>query len=148
MKNKTWVITVLSIAAFAVGCEKQQSTEEQMNKVKTETKQAAQDMKDYTFAQKAEFVKAMQVQLDALNKDLDQLSAKIDSSSDTVKAEAKPNLQALRDQAAKLNKQLDEAKNATESTWDSVKAGFSKGYEATKDGFNKARQWVSDKIAP
>ena len=148
MKNKTWVITVLSIAAFAVGCEKQQTTSQQMETVKTETKQAAQDMKDYTFAQKAEFVKTMQGQLDALNKDLDQLSAKIDSSSDAVKAEAKPKLQALRDQAAQLNKQLDDAKNATESTWDSVKAGFTKAYEATKDGFNQARQWVSDKIAP
>jgi chromosome segregation ATPase len=148
MKNKTWVITVLSIAAFAVGCDKQQTTSQQLETVKTETKQAAQDMKDYTFAQKAEFVAAMQSQLDALNKDIDQLSAKIDSSSDAVKAEAKPKLQALRDQAAQLNKQLDDAKNATESTWDSVKAGCSKAYDATKDGFNQARQWVSDKIAP
>ena len=148
MKNKTLVITFLSIAAFAVGCDKQQTTSQQIENVKTETKQAAQDMKDYTFAQKAEFVKTMQGQLDALNKDLDQLAAKIESSSDAVKAEAKPKLQALRDQAAKLNTQLDEAKNATESTWDSVKSGFQKAYEATKDGFNQARQWVSDKIAP
>jgi len=148
MKNKTLVITVLSIAAFAAGCDKQQTPTEQIEKVQTETKAAAADMKDYTFAQKDEFVKAMQVQLDALNKDLDQLSAKIDSSSDAVKAEAKPKLQALRDQTAQLNKQLDEAKNATESTWDNVKTGFSKAYDATKDGFNEARQWVSDKIAP
>jgi chromosome segregation ATPase len=148
MKNKTFVITLLSIAAFAVGCNKQQTTSQQMETVKTETKQAAQDMKDYTFAQKAEFVAAMQVQLDALNKDLDELSAKIDSSSDAVKAEAKPKLQALRDQTAQLNKQLEEARNATESTWDSVKAGFNKAYASTKDGFNQARQWVSDKIAP
>jgi len=148
MKNKTWVITLLSIAVVAVGCDKRQTTSQQIDKVKTETKQAAQDMKDYTFAQKAEFVAAMQVQLDALNKDLDQLAAKIDSSSDAIKAEAKPKLQALRDQAAQLNKQLDDAKNATESTWDSVKTGCSKAYEATKDGFNQARQWVSDKIAP
>ena len=148
MKNKTWVITVLSIAALAVGCEKQQTASEQIETVKTETKQAAQDMKDFTFAQKAEFVKAMQVQLDALNKDLDQLSTKIDSSSDAVKAEAKPKLQALRDQAAQLNKQLADAKNATDSTWNSVKAGCQKAYDATKDGINSARQWVSDKIAP
>jgi len=148
MKNKTWIITVLSIAAFAVGCDKQQTTSQQIDKVQTETKQAAQDMKDYTFAQKDEFVKAMQVQLDALNKDLEQLSARIDSSSDAVKAEAKPKLQALRDQAAQLNKQLDDARNATESTWDSVKAGCQKAYDATKDGFNTARQWLSDKIAP
>jgi ElaB/YqjD/DUF883 family membrane-anchored ribosome-binding protein len=148
MKNKTLIITFLSIAAFAVGCEKEQTTTQQIEKVKTETKQAAQDMKDYTFAQKDEFVKTMRVQLDALNKDLDQLAAKIDSSSDAVKAEAKPKLQALRDQAAQLNKQLDDARNATESTWDSVKSGFQKAYDATKDGFNQARQWVSDKIAP
>jgi chromosome segregation ATPase len=148
MKNKTLIITLLSIAAVAVGCNKEQSTSQQMDKVQTETKAAAQDMKDFTFAQKAEFVKTMQAQLDALNKDLDQLSAKIDSSSDAVKAEAKPKLQALRDQTAKLNTQLDDAKNATESTWDSVKNGFTKAYEATKDGFNQSRQWVSDKIAP
>jgi chromosome segregation ATPase len=148
MKNKTLVITCLSIAAFAVGCNKEQPVSQQMDKVQTETKQAAQDMKDYTFAQKAEFVKTMQGQLDALNKDLDQLSAKIESSSDAVKAEAKPKLDALRDQVAQLNKQLADAQNATESTWDSVKAGFQKAYEATKDGFQQTRQWVSDKIAP
>jgi predicted nucleic acid-binding Zn-ribbon protein len=148
MKNKTLAVTVLAVAALAVGCNKQQTATQQIDKVQTETKTAAQDMKDYTYAQKDEFVKAMQVQLDALNKDLDQLSAKIDSSSDAVKAGAKPKLQALRDQTAQLNKQLDDAKNATESTWDSVKAGCSKAYDATKDGFNQARQWVSDKIAP
>ena len=148
MKNKTLVITLLSAAAFAVGCNKEQTTSQQIEKVKTETKQAAQDMKDYTFAQKAEFVEKMQGQLAELNRDLDQLAAKIESSSDAVKAEAKPKLEALRDQVAQLNKQLDDARNATESTWDSVKSGFSKAYDATKDGFNQARQWVSDKIAP
>jgi chromosome segregation ATPase len=148
MKNKTLFITLLSITALAVGCEKPQTTSQQIEKVQTETKQAAQDMKDYTFAQKDEFVAAMQVQLDALNKDLDELAAKIDSSSDAVKAEAKPKLQALRDQAAQLNTQLADARNATASTWDSVKTGFNKAYESTKNGFNQARQWVSDKIAP
>ncbi len=58
MKNKTWVITFLSIAAVAVGCNKEQTTSQQIDKVQTETKAAAQDMKDYTFAQKAEFVEA------------------------------------------------------------------------------------------
>jgi chromosome segregation ATPase len=146
--NKTWLLTLLSAAAFAVGCEKEQTTSQQIEKVKTETKQAAQDMKVYTFAQKDEFVKAMQAQLTALNEDLDKLSAKIDSSSDAVKAEAKPKLQVLRDQAAKLNQQLVDARNATESTWDDVKAGSQKAFDSLKDGFNQARQWVSDKIAP
>ena len=54
----------------------------------------------------------------------------------------------MRDQAAKLNQQLADAQNATESTWDSVKAGTQKAYESVEKGFNDARQWVSDKIAP
>jgi hypothetical protein len=148
MKNKILLIPFLSIAAFTMGCDKQQTTAQQIDKVQTETKQAAQDMKDYTFAQKAEFIKAMQTQLTTLNQDLDKLSAKINSSSDAVKVEAKPKLQALRDQAAQLNQQLADASNATESTWDSVKAGTQKAYTALANGVTEARQWVSDKIAP
>jgi chromosome segregation ATPase len=148
MKNKTLLITLMSVAAFAVGCSKEETTSQQIDKVQTETKQATADMKDYTFAQKAEFVKAMQAQLIALNQDLDKLSAKIDSSSDAIKAEAKPKLQALRDQAAQLNQQLADAQNATESTWDSVKATSQKAYDALAKGFSEARQWVSDKVAP
>jgi len=148
MKNKSLLITFLAAATFGVGCDKEKTTTQQIETVKAETKQAAQDMKDYTFAQKAEFVKAMQSQLDTLNQDLDELSAKIESSSDAVKAEAKPKLLALRGQVAQLNQQLAEARNATESTWDSVKSTIKKAYGATKDGFNQARQWVSEKIAP
>ena len=148
MKNKTLLITLLSSAVFAAGCDKDKTTAQQIDKVQTETTQAAQDMKDYTFAQKDEFVKAMQTQVAALNQDLDKLSAKIDSSSDAIKAEAKPKLQALRDQAAQLNQQLADASNATESTWDSVKAGSQKAYDSAEKSFMDARQWLSDKIAP
>ena len=148
MKNQTLLITFLSAATFVVGCEKEKTTSEQIDHIKTETKQAAADMKDYTFAQKEEFVKYMKNQLATLNHDLDQLSAKIDSSSDAIKAEAKPKLQALREQAAKLNQQLADASNATESTWDSVKAGTKKAYDSMAAGFADARQWVSDKIKP
>ncbi len=148
VKNTTLFVTLLSAASLAVGCDKEKTTAEQIETVKTETKQAAQGMKDYTFAQKAEFVAAMQGQLAALNQDLDKLSAKIDSSSDAVKAEAKPKLQALREQTTKLNQQLAEVQNASESTWDSVKADSKKAYDSLANGFTETRQWVSDKIAP
>ena len=148
MKNTTLLLSLLSAAAVMVGCDKKETTSQQLDQVQEKTAEAAQDMKDYTFAQKAEFTAKMQADLAAINKDLDQLSDKIDKSSDAVKAEAKPKLQALREKAAELNKQLDEVKNATESTWDSVKASSKKAYGDLKDGFNQARQWVSEKIAP
>ena len=148
MKHKTLAIAFLSAAGFSVGCNKEQTTSQQIDKVQEKTAEAAQDMKDYTYAQKAQFVENMQGQLAALNQDLGQLTAKVDKSSDAVKAEAKPKLQALRDQTAQLTKQLDEVKNATESTWDSVKNVFNKAYQSSKEGFQQARQWASDKIAP
>ncbi|MDB6024569.1 MAG: hypothetical protein JWM68_792, partial [Verrucomicrobiales bacterium] len=63
MKNKTLLLTALSIAAVAMGCNKEQTTDQQINKLKSETKEAAADMKEYTFAQKAEFTEKMQGQL-------------------------------------------------------------------------------------
>jgi predicted nucleic acid-binding Zn-ribbon protein len=148
MKSKTLGITFLSVVVFAVGCNHEPTTSQQIDKAQTATANAAHDMKDYTFAQKTEFVTKMQGQLDALNKNLDQLSAKIETSSDDIKAGAKPKLQALRDQSAELTKQLDNARNATESTWDSVKVTSQKAFDSAKDGFQQARQWLSDKIQP
>ncbi len=148
MNHKIIALGLLAIAILALGCDKEQTTSQQMDKVKTETKEAAQDMKDYTFAQKTEFTEKMQGQLADINKDLDQLDAKIEKSSDAVKAEAKPKLQVLREKAGELGKQLDNVKNASESTWDSVKSGASKAYDSLKDGFQQSRQWLSDKIAP
>ena len=150
MKNEILIITCLCVAVFAGGCKRSEETSaaQQLDKVKTETKEAAQDMKDYAYAQKTEFVTHMQSQLDQINRDLDQLAAKVEKASDAAKAEAKPKLQALRDQVDLLKQELDKAKDATETTWDTVKARSRKAFEALKDGFQQARQWASDKIAP
>jgi len=147
MKKQLLAATLLAIATLAVGCDKEQSTTQKMDKAKTETREAAEDMKDYTFAQKAEFTEKMQGQISDLNKDLDQLSVKIEKSTDAVKAENRPKLQALRDQSAGMTKQLDDVRSATESTWDGVKATSRKAWDGLKDGFNASRNWVADKIA-
>ena len=58
MKHKNLIVAFLALAAFAVGCKpsEEKATAQQIEKVAQETKEAAQDMKDYTYAQKAEFV--------------------------------------------------------------------------------------------
>ena len=157
MKSSPLLLTLLSVAALALGCkpaaetstvENHDATSAQFAKVKKETQEAAQYMKDYAYTQKSEFVDKMQIQLAEINKDLDQISDKVEKSNDADKAQVTPKLHALREQAAKLNKQLDVAKSATESTWGDVKTGFKKGYSELKEGFQQARQWVSEKIAP
>jgi hypothetical protein len=51
MKRNKLMITLLSAAAFAVGCDKEGTATQQLDKVQAKTEEAAQDMKDYTFAQ-------------------------------------------------------------------------------------------------
>lgn len=157
IKRKQLALAFIATTVFAVGCTPpaepsgpaaRQTAAQQLNQVKQETKVAAQEMQDYAYAQKAEFVAKMQGQLTEIDRDLDLLAARVEKASDAAKAEAKPKIQALRDQTAKLTKQLEEARNANESAWGDVKAGFKKGYGELKDGFQTARQWVSDKIAP
>jgi hypothetical protein len=151
MKNILLITALLSIAAFAAGCKpstEADSASAQLEKVKARTEEAARGLKDLAYAQKAEFVAKMQSQLAAVNRDMEQLSAKIGQSSDAAKAEAKPKIEALREQAGRLNKQLEAAKNATAATWETVKADSAKAYDALKDDFKRARQWASEKIAP
>ena len=153
--TRTLTITFLSVVAFAVACKPAEekatvpvNIQVAEDKAKKETKEAERAIKDYAFAQRAEFVEKMQIESAEINRELDRLSAKIGSASDAAKAEAKPKLQALREKVAQLNKQLDEAKGATESTWDSIKAASKKSYDELKDSFHQSRQWLSEKIAP
>lgn len=133
---------------FGAGCDHRPSTSQQLEKIKTETKQVARDMRDYTFAQKAEFKEKMKEELDTLHNEIDQLAARIDKSSEAAKVEARPKLKALREQADRLDRQLEEIKNATESTWDTFKRDTKEARDGLKDAFQKSRQWVSDQIAP
>lgn len=148
MKNTQLMVTFLAAVTFLVGCDKEATTAQQIDKLQAKNQAAALDMQDYAFAQRAEFTAKMQLQLAELKTDLDQFEAKIEKSNDAVKAEAKPKIKALREQEAELNRQLEAVQNATESTWDSVKAGTKKAYTSLKEGFQQSRQWVSDKIAP
>jgi uncharacterized protein involved in exopolysaccharide biosynthesis len=150
-------ITALLTVAFVLGCkpsgEKSQSNSnetiaQKLDKAQTATKDAARELRDYTYEQRAEYVAAMKVELASLNQNLDELAAKIEKSSEAAQADAKPKLAALREQAAQLNKQLDAVGSASASTWSSIKAESEKAFAAVKDGVAQSRQWLSDKIAP
>jgi len=150
MKYPKITIALLGVATLLAGCKpsEEQSTAQQIDKVKTETKATAVDIKDYAFAQKTAFADTIKSQLAQINKDIDDLDARLEKASDAVKAEAKPRIQALRDQEAQLTKQLDAIKDANETSWADFKSGANKALDSLKDGFNQSRQWLSDKIAP
>src|SRR5262249_45210182 len=68
--------------------------EAKLEKAKTETKEAVQAAKEYAYAQKDEFVEKMRSELADLNRQLEQLSARVETSTDAAKEEGKAKLGA------------------------------------------------------
>lgn len=160
MKRKQIFLTAFTVAAFTVGCKPTndgmatspsataEAAATQGEKAKQEAKEAVQAAKDYAYAQKAEFVEKMRTELADLNKQMDELAAKVETSTGAAKEEAAAKLAALREKAASLNQRLEEVANSTESTWEEVKNGFKTAFEETKKSLKEVRQWLAEKISP
>ena len=150
MKNNL-LIASFAAAISLTACKPSTTTataSDQVDKAVAATKAVAQQVQDYTYEQRTAFVTTMQAQLADLTRNLDELSAKVEKSSDAVKAEAQPKIAALREKVAALTKQLGGIADATPSTWDGIKADAQRAYAGVKDGVTQSRQWLSDKIAP
>lgn len=159
MKHTTLTLLIVLAAGLAGGCptkdrdvanepEKRGSAEEPRDKAKAETKEAAQALRDYAYAEKTEFVDEMKKDLAAAQADLDRLAAEVERSRGKAKADAKLELDAAREKWTQAKAQLDAAENATEETWDDVKGGFKKSYGELEGSIANARQWLSDEIEP
>lgn len=159
MKDTILVITFLAVAIFAMGCTPKDvkaaaapnqagPAQVQLDKATAKTKQAAQAMRDYAYAEKTEFVDGMTKALVSTQEELDRLSAKAERAGDAVKTEAKAKLAAAREKWTAAKKQLDRAKTASASDWDDVKNGFKQSYADLRNASDGTRQWLSDKIAP
>jgi hypothetical protein len=153
------VTSLLGVAALAMGCtskevkaavapKQAEPAALHLEQAKADTKEAAQAMREYAYAEKAEFVVKTKKDLVGIENELDRLGAKVESAGGSAKADAKVRLTAVREKWAQAKTLLDRAETATESNWNDVKSGFKQSYADLKDSFDKTRQWLSDKIAP
>jgi cytochrome c556 len=155
MINK-YVTTALVATTLFAGCSpskdkaeaEKEAVVKQIDKAQDAVKDAAMDLKTYTYERKTEFVAAMKKQVASLETNIKELSSMIEKSSDKVKTDARPKLAALREQSALLAKQVEDISKSTPTTWDGIKADTHKAYVALKDSLTQARQWVSDQVEP
>jgi len=129
-----------------------EATTNALTSVKDETtnawaniEESTQSAVDYTYDKKDAFVAKASADLDALDQSIKELSDKVATASDSVKADAQTKLQDLRDKRATLDKKLDAVKNATEATWNDVKNGFNNSYDDLKNSLKQTWQSISDK---
>lgn len=120
MRHAILATTLLGAAALAVGCtskevkasvepKQAQPSAAHLEKAKAETKQAEQEMRNYAYAERAEFVVKMKKELVSIQDELDQLGAKVESAGGSAKADARVKLAAVREKWAQAKKQVDRA---------------------------------------
>lgn len=124
------------------------SSSAKLEKAKQETKEAAEAIRDYGYAEKAEFIAEMQKQLAEIQTELDRLSAEVEASKGQAKADAKVRLDRLREKWTATKQRLHEAEQAKESDWNTVKGDVKHSYGELKDSFDETRTWLSKEIAP
>ena len=159
MRNTTWLIPFLGVAALTLSCTSAEgkaapepipgetAAKESGNAI-SETAEAAEAISEYAYAQKAEFVAKTKQELLRIQQELDRFSAQADGAGDAVKLEAMITLGTVRKQWALTNTHLDAVESASESSWNDMERNFRKSYGQLNDSFEKSRQWLSDKIEP
>lgn len=158
MKNiqAYWILIPLAAGTLAVGCkpaDRTGDTSPPENSAITQTDPAREtgnmaNLPPLTHDQKDIFVSNLELQLSILNRNIDELSAKIENSSSAVQEEGEPRIEELRAQASRLGEKLDTVRGASESTWDSVKTGTGQAYDDLKVALGNTRDWISDQIDP
>lgn len=142
------ILVSLGILSSALGCKKDPEVSDTMDRLKSEAKQIAAELDDKTFAQRAEFSDRMEKHIASLKVELNELEARVQKTSGTVKEESLARIKELRAKTSQLDTHLEAIKRASESTWESVKAGSKKALSEAQDQFKQMRQKLSEKIAP
>jgi hypothetical protein len=142
------VLVLTSVSILFAGCDRPAETTQVPARVEVQPPAIVESPDSFGFSNRTNYAAAMREQLADINRDMDELEARIERSSDSVKVEAKSRLQLLRSKASQLGQSLDQAQEVTESSWDKFKSDAKATYGEVADGLTEARQWISDKIAP
>ena len=135
-----------------VGCsgtsKEEASSDERLEALKEKVDDLNQDVSDYSYAQKEEFVNKMEKELARLKKDIIALEEKAKETDGSAKTEAQTRIQEIKDGTKELEKKVSMLKDATEDKWEDIKVKFNESMDDVKEAIEKSRTWISEKIAP
>jgi hypothetical protein len=160
MKHAARIMLFLVVGVVATGCNKPTDKDSeaysddpgnataQREKAMTATKEAAQSVQDYAYAQKGEFINAANRELSEFRAEMERLRAVADHSTGEARADAEAKLEVVGDKWAAAKAQLDRAEAATEASWEDVQIRYRTSRSDLKSSLDDARQWLSEQIEP
>jgi hypothetical protein len=160
MKHRVRIIGLLVFGVLATSCNKPKDEDSkaqsdqpgtaatQREKAITATKEAAQSVRVYAYAERDEFIDAANRELSDIQAEMERLRRVIDRSSGATRADAEARLKVVSDRWAAAKAQLDSAEAATEASWEDVQSRYRAARGDLKRSFDDARQWLSERIEP
>lgn len=157
MRNAFLGILLLSTAGLTAGCDSKEALvvtdpvsrdlpvtgqipAEQAEQAIDDTLEAAQALRGYAWARRAEFVANMKKELADIQAGIDLQAAKAERATGEIKEEVKSAIEGMRLKWAQARERLKAAQSVEEDRWDEVKGGFAKAYDELKEAVKKARQ--------
>ena len=128
----------LFFSAAALAGEKDASAK----KVKKETKEAFEAIRDYSADRRDEAVKEVRQAMDELDANIDAMAARIQNKWSEMDLDAREQamaaMKSMRRQRNDLAEWYGGMKHSSAGAWEEVKKGFVDSYETLKESFDKA----------
>lgn len=120
----------------------------QREKAMTATKEAAQSIKAYSYAERDAFIDAANRELSDIQTEMERLRRVVARSSGAARADAEAKLEQVSDSWAAAKAQVERAEAATEDGWEEVQIRYRTTRSDLNSSFDDTRQWLSEHIEP
>jgi predicted RNase H-like nuclease (RuvC/YqgF family) len=113
-------------------------------KIKEESVEVSQKIKNYTIKQRDEAVKAAKAGLADLDARIDRMERRLEKNwnkmDEAARAKARTTMASLRKQRNEAAEWYGSMKHSSAAAWNDVKKGFAKSYDDLKASFKKAER--------
>ncbi|MBX3744541.1 MAG: hypothetical protein KF833_04470 [Verrucomicrobiae bacterium] len=103
---------------------------------------------EFAYTRKQEFVEAMRIKVQALERRFAELAESAERAGANVREESQEILEDIDTRASALRGMLDNVESATEESWEAVRTGAVNAYDGLSERLDRARKWLSERIAP
>jgi septal ring factor EnvC (AmiA/AmiB activator) len=145
MKKATlFAALVVLLSLVSLACQSQDNVaeenvaERQREEVARETKETIQEAKQAVTVSKTEFKQEVETQLNALERDIDQLEAKAAEVAEENRGEFNAMINELNEKKAAANGQLEQLESASADAWEEVKSGVAEAVNELQNTYDRA----------
>ena len=116
----------------------------ELKDIKKETKDVVETSATYTKEQKENIQKNLEADFANLKKQIHELSAKIDKTSDDTVSDLKAELSQLQKKQNQIDDNLKKFKKTSGQAWNELKAGLDKAVSDLGESYSKAKEHLKE----